>query len=111
MNEKIFLGTYERRIDEKSRVVLPYQFRKALNDGIIYQVLTEDSIKCYDSSFQKTIQAYLSRPIQERQKFFPRIEVTKIDKQGRIRLHHQFKKDENLETVLFVGKGDFFEIK
>ena len=87
----MFLGTYEPKLDDKGRVILPARFREDMEGGI---VLTRGQEHC--------IYAF---PAQEFE------QMTVPDKQGRITLPPDLRKYAGLDRELTViGAGSRAEI-
>ncbi|MFQ3307265.1 MAG: MraZ protein [Candidatus Midichloriaceae bacterium] len=120
---KIFLSTYEGKIDEKNRVSIPSNFR-----GIIDQKISKE-IYAYSSFINNCIEVCTFERIDKLQDFLENMdffsskkdaiatavlsdcEPMQLDSKGRVCLPERLIKYAQLDKkVLFVGKGNTFEI-
>lgn len=114
----VFLGTYEPKLDEKSRLILPAKFRDQLQRGL---VITRGQERClfvftmeeFEDFQTKIHQAPLtSREARDYQRVLFSGAVDQVpDKQGRISIPANLREYAGLERDLAVlGSGSRVEI-
>ncbi len=114
----MFLGTYEPRLDDKGRLILPAKFREALAPGI---VITRGQERCLygfpRSEFERVHSQMQSASLTSKQaRDFQRVFLSGAsdeipDKQGRLTIPPILRKYAALDRELAViGSGSKIEI-
>lgn len=114
----MFLGTYEPRLDDKGRLILPAKFREALAPGI---VLTRGQERCLygfpRAEFERVHAQMQSASLTSKQaRDFQRVLLSGAsdeipDKQGRLTIPPILRKYAGLDRALAViGAGSKIEI-
>ncbi len=114
----MFLGTYEPKLDDKGRVILPAKFREQLADGL---VLTRGQERCLyvfsDKEFHRMFQELKKAPTTSKQaRDYMRVLLSgasdeRPDRQGRITVPAPLRSYANLDRDLVViGAGTRAEI-
>ena len=114
----MFIGEFEYKTDEKSRVPLPPKFRKELKDGVVLRPGEEKCIVAYSVSAWRKLAASLTPDSLSRIKvrrlnraLFARAFSLDIDAQGRISLPWPLREHADIEDeVIIVGANNYFEI-
>ena len=98
----MFLGTYEPKLDDKGRVILPARFREDMEGGIVLTRGQEHCIYAFPAQEFEQMTVELRRaPLSSKQ----------ADKQGRITLPPDLRKYAGLDRELTViGAGSRAEI-
>lgn len=114
----LFLGTYEPKLDDKGRLILPARFREQLADGL---VITRGQERCLyvfpAAQFQDMYEEMRRAPLTSKQaRDYLRVMLSGAsdempDKQGRVTLSPTLRTYANLERNLTViGVGSRAEI-
>lgn len=114
----MFLGTYEPKLDDKGRLILPAKFREAMSRGMI---LARGQDRClfafsqdeFDKIYANISQAPLSsKEARDYLRVFMSGASDQLpDKQGRITIPHNLREWAGLEKDLAViGAGTRIEI-
>ncbi len=114
----MFVGSHDRRIDEKGRLVLPAKFRQELGPVAICTIGLDRCVAVYShEKWQALLQRLQSLPFtKEKARRFIRAllavadELT-VDGTGRILINGTLKKYAGLgDAVTIIGVGDHVEI-
>ncbi|MDO5049655.1 MAG: division/cell wall cluster transcriptional repressor MraZ [Actinomycetaceae bacterium] len=114
----MFLGTYEPKLDQKGRVILPAKFRDQLSDGV---VITRGQDRCLyafpTDEFQEMFNQLRKAPLSSKQaRDYIRVMLSGAsdetpDKQGRITIPANLRAYADLNRDLAViGAGTRIEI-
>lgn len=114
----MFLGTYEPKLDQKGRVILPAKFREQLTDGV---VITRGQDRCLYAfpvaEFQEMFDQLRKAPLSSKQaRDYVRVMLSGAsdetpDKQGRITIPANLRSYAGLDRDLAViGAGTRIEI-
>ena len=114
----MFLGTYEPKLDDKGRVILPARFREDMEGGIVLTRGQEHCIYAFPAQEFEQMTVELRRaPLSSKQaRDFVRVLLSGAykevpDKQGRITLPPDLRKYAGLDRELTViGAGSRAEI-
>ena len=114
----MFLGTYEPKLDDKGRVILPARFREDMEGGIVLTRGQEHCIYAFPAQEFEQMTVELRRaPLSSKQaRDYVRVLLSGAykevpDKQGRITLPPDLRKYAGLERELTViGAGSRAEI-
>lgn len=114
----MFLGTYEPRLDEKGRLILPAKFREQMSGGV---VLTRGQERCLyafpRSEFEQIHEQLRQAPLTSKQaRDYMRVFLSGAtdevpDRQGRVTIPAILRRYAGLERDLAViGSGSKVEI-
>src|SRR5699024_6748605 len=114
----MFLGTYEPKLDDKGRIILPAQFREAMSGGM---VITRGQDRCLDAFPLHDSKATHDRPLQappssKQGRDYIRVFLSGAsdevpDKQGRVTIPAILRKYAGLDRELAViGSASKIEI-
>lgn len=114
----MFIGTYEPKLDDKGRVILPARFRDDLEGGIILTRGQERCIFCFPVSvFEDMTQEMRRAPLSSKQaRDWTRVMLSSAfkelpDKQGRITVPQNLRQYAGLgKELVVIGVGDRAEI-
>ena len=114
----MFLGTYEPKLDDKGRVILPARFREDMEGGIVLTRGQEHCIYAFPAQEFEQMTVELRRaPLSSKQaRDYVRVLLSGAykevpDKQGRITLPPDLRKYAGLDRELTViGAGSRAEI-
>ena len=114
----MFLGTYEPKLDDKGRVILPARFREDMEGGIVLTRGQEHCIYAFPAQEFEQMTVELRRaPLSSKQaRDYVRVLLSGAykevpDKQGRITLPPDLRKYAGLDRELSViGAGSRAEI-
>ena len=114
----MFLGTYEPKLDDKGRVILPARFREDMEGGIVLTRGQEHCIYAFPAQEFEQMTVELRRaPLSSKQaRDYIRVLLSGAykevpDKQGRITLPPDLRKYAGLDSELTViGAGSRAEI-
>ena len=114
----MFLGTYEPKLDDKGRVILPARFREDMKGGIVLTRGQEHCIYAFPAQEFEQMTVELRRaPLSSKQaRDYVRVLLSGAykevpDKQGRITLPPDLRKYAGLDRELTViGAGSRAEI-
>ena len=114
----MFLGTYEPKLDDKGRVILPARFREDMEGGIVLTRGQEHCIYAFPAQEFEQMTVELRRaPLSSKQaRDYIRVLLSGAykevpDKQGRITLPPDLRKYADLDRELTViGAGSRAEI-
>ena len=114
----MFLGTYEPKLDDKGRVILPARFREDMEGGIVLTRGQEHCILAFPAQEFEQMTVELRRaPLSSKQaRDYVRVLLSGAykevpDKQGRITLPPDLRKYAGLDRELTViGAGSRTEI-
>ena len=114
----MFLGTYEHKLDDKGRVILPARFREDMERGIVLTRGQEHCIYAFPAQEFEQMTVELRRaPLSSKQaRDYVRVLLSGAykevpDKQGRITLPPDLRKYAGLDRELTViGAGSRAEI-
>ena len=120
---KMFLSSYENKIDKKGRVSVPATFRSHLssmgyNGFISYPSFNHAALEaCSQDRIERLSQTIdSSNPFEEKRDFFAtsilsESENLQFDTEGRVSLSNKLLNHANIKyNVLFVGLGKTFQI-
>jgi MraZ protein len=116
--DKMLLGEFQHKLDQKGRVSIPAKFRGKFSEGI---VLTRGVDSCIfgfpKSEWEKVVEKISKLPLsQSNARAFTRLMLsgafeTEIDNQGRVLIPEVLRKYANLENkVVIVGVYSRIEI-
>jgi MraZ protein len=123
MNYKLFLSTYLNKIDKKSRVSIPSQFREILSQSgsssvVIFKSISKQCLEAASIEYISMLNDAIGKldPFSEAKdafatSIFSESVVLEFDKDGRMiipKIYIDYTKID--ENALFVGKGQTFEI-
>ena len=114
----MFLGTYEPKLDDKGRVILPAKFRDELENGLVVTRGQERCLYVFSArEFESIHQAIRQAPITSKQSrdylrvFLSGATSETPDKQNRLTIPAALRKYAGLERDLVViGAGSRVEI-
>lgn len=114
----MFIGTYEPKLDDKGRVILPAKFREDLEGGIILTRGQDRCIYCFPVPvFEDMTQAMRRAPLSSKQaRDWTRVMLSSAykevpDKQGRITVPGNLRQYAGLgKELVVIGVGDRAEI-
>lgn len=114
----MFLGTYEPKLDDKGRVILPAKFREELENGIVITRGQEHCLYVFSArEFERLHDAIRQAPITSKQSrdylrvFLSGATAETPDKQNRVTLPAVLRKYAGLDKDLVViGAGSRVEI-
>lgn len=120
-SQQAYAGTFRHSMDAKHRVTVPSRWRSEGEEAQFYLVPSPDGTFLYalpPSEFQKvydTINTDPRIPAPERRRFarhfFSQAQHCVVDRQGRLLLPDEFRRQAKLESELvLVGTFDRFEI-
>jgi len=115
---QVFLGTYEPRLDEKGRLILPAKFREQMSGGV---VLTRGQERCLyafpRAEFEQIHEQLRQAPLTSKQaRDYMRVFLSGAtdevpDRQGRVTIPAILRRYAGLERDLAViGSGSKVEI-
>ncbi len=100
MNNILFFGTYQYKVDSKGRVSIPAGWKATLNiDSNGYKYTVE-----YKNNFYKDVESILK--IAKLDEISPMLTAYYLDAEGRI----IFRTEKN-KLAIFKGYGDYFTIE
>ncbi len=114
----MFLGTYEPRLDDKGRLILPARFREQLSEGL---VITQGQDRCLyiytEKEFEERLNAIVNSGAGGRQvRDFVRMFTANAsdmvpDKQGRITINSKLREYAGLDRdVAVIGAATRVEV-
>ncbi|ADH92399.1 transcriptional regulator MraZ [Arcanobacterium haemolyticum] len=114
----MFLGTYEPRLDDKGRLILPAKFRDQLANGLVVTRGQEHCLYVFPfAEFEKVLERLRQAPMTSKEaRTYTRVFLSGAndqvpDKQGRITLPVALRSYAGLDRELAViGSGDHVEI-
>jgi MraZ protein len=114
----MFLGEYDYKLDEKSRVPIPPKFRGELKDGIILIPGPEQCIFAYNPGEWKKLSQSLhsATPASSKMRKINRALFStafnlKLDMQGRIALPSPLREYAGIgDDVVITGSNNYIEI-
>lgn len=114
----MFLGTYEPRLDEKGRLILPAKYRDQLSGGLVITKGQEHCLYIYPmDTFQVVMKRLLQAPATMKEaRSYTRVFLSGasdqiLDKQGRINIPAGLREYAALtRDVSVIGSGDHAEI-
>lgn len=114
----MFLGTYEPKLDDKGRLILPAKFRDAMSSGVVITRGQERCLYAFSREDFKEIHDSLRRaPLTSKQsRDYMRVFLSGAtdevpDKQGRVTIPAILRKYAGLDKELAViGSGSKIEI-
>ncbi|CRH86864.1 cell division protein MraZ [Chlamydia trachomatis] len=114
----MFLGTYEPRLDEKGRLILPAKYRDQLSGGLVITKGQEHCLYVYPmGTFQDVMERLQQAPITMKEaRSYTRVFLSGAsdqipDKQGRINIPVGLREYAALtRDVSVIGSGDHAEI-
>ncbi|KGF05453.1 division/cell wall cluster transcriptional repressor MraZ [Arcanobacterium sp. S3PF19] len=114
----MFLGTYEPRLDDKGRLILPAKFRDRLDGGLVITRGQEHCLYVFSrDAFSKVLEKLQQAPLTSKQaRSYTRVFLSGAndqvpDRQGRITIPAILRGYADLERDLVViGSGDRVEI-
>ena len=120
-NQHAYAGTFRHAMDGKHRVTIPARWRHGGDEEQFYLMPSPDGTFLYalpPSEFQKvyeTINSDPRIPAQDRRRFarhfFSQAQHCVVDRQGRLLLPDEFRRQAGLESELvLVGTYDRFEV-
>ena len=120
-NQHAYAGTFRHFMDSKHRVTIPARWRQEGDEEQFYLMPSPDGIFLYalpPSEFQKGLRDHQQRPAHPRagparfaRHFFSQAQHCVVDRQGRLLLPDEFRRQAGLEAELvLVGTYDRFEV-
>lgn len=114
----MFLGTYEPKLDDKGRLILPSRFREQLSGGVVLTPGQEHCIYAFPTNeFERIYTELRQAPLTHKEaRKFSRVMLSGAsdqipDKQGRINIPANLRKYATLDKNLTViGAGARVEI-
>ncbi|MDY5585376.1 MAG: division/cell wall cluster transcriptional repressor MraZ [Arcanobacterium sp.] len=114
----MFLGTFEPRLDDKGRLILPAKFRDQLSSGLVVTRGQEHCLYVFPmDEFSRLLEKLQQAPMTSKEaRTYTRVFLSgandqELDKQGRISLPANLREYANLERDLVViGSGNHVEI-
>ena len=114
----MFLGTYEPRLDDKGRIILPAKYRDQLQGGLVVTKGQEHCLYVFPmSTFEALLERLQQAPLTMKEaRSYTRVFLSgatdqSLDKQGRISIPQSLREYAGLERDLSViGSGDHAEI-
>lgn len=114
----MFLGTYEPRLDEKGRLILPAKYRDQLAGGLVVTKGQEHCLYVFPmSTFESLLELLQQVPLTKKEtRSYTRVFLSGAtdqipDKQGRISIPPSLREYASLSRDLAViGSGDHAEI-
>lgn len=114
----MFMGTYEPKLDDKGRVILPARFREDLEGGVVLTRGQERCIYCFPvPEFEGMTQEMRRAPLSSKQaRDWTRVMLSSAykevpDKQGRITLPGNLRQYAGLgKELVVIGVGARAEI-
>lgn len=114
----MFLGEFRHTLDEAGRLVLPAEFRSALQDGAYLVLGLDDNLMLlpperFQALYRQLLGLSLTDPVarQLRRLMFAAATQVRLDASGRIRLPAALRQRAHLEReVVVVGVGDYIEL-
>ena len=118
LGDKMFLGEFDYKLDEKGRVSLPAKFRAKLKDGVVLAPGLENYISVYSvaqwKQFSEKINSSLMSPSKLRslnRALFATAFYIPIDKAGRISLPAPLRERAAIgDDVVIAGVNDHIEL-
>ncbi|SHI38836.1 MraZ protein [Tessaracoccus bendigoensis DSM 12906] len=114
----MFLGTYQPKLDEKGRLILPAKFREALAEGLVVTKTQDRALAVYPrATFEAKMTSLLSAPstvkeVRDYQRMLMAGASDEIpDRQGRVTIPANLRSYAGLDRdVVVIGAGDRAEI-
>jgi MraZ protein len=111
----MFLGEYERTVDEKGRVTIPAKFRSELSQGLAIVCGLKGCLLAYPLSewdaLVRRARQLSSDKTPQLFRLLASATVCNLDKKGRILLPASFRRYTAIENeVVIVGLHSYFEI-
>ena len=114
----MFLGTYQPRLDEKGRLILPAKFRDALAEGLVVTRTQDRALAVYPrATFEAKMTSLLSAPstvkeVRNYQRMLMAGASDEVpDRQGRVTIPPNLRAYAGLDRdVVVIGAGDRAEI-
>ena len=105
MNNILFFGTYQHKVDSKGRVSIPAEWRKHLIENKAYYYIFNQLLKCR-ISIESIKNDYPKSDYDFNMEMLPRIMQLNLDTEGRT----VFKQAKG-KTAILKGCGDYFTIE
>ncbi len=113
-----FRGTDLHTVDDKGRVAIPARYRHEFAEGIVLTFQPEGCVEVYPTKNYDEVSAlFTEEPATHlkgrrmRRGFFPLSEDAQLDRQGRILLPTQYRRDAQLNgAVVIIGRRECLEI-
>lgn len=114
----MFLGTYEPRLDEKGRLILPAKFRDELAEGLVITKGQEHCLYVWPlAEFGRVTEQLRNAPVTSKaardylRVFFAGASDEKVDKQGRVTVPVPLRTYAGLRRdCVVIGANDRVEI-
>lgn len=114
----MFLGTYQPKLDEKGRLILPAKFRDALAEGLVMTRTQERALAVYPrTAFEAKMTSLISAPstvkqVRDYQRMLMAGASDEVpDRQGRVTIPPHLRSYAGLDRdVVVIGAGDRAEI-
>lgn len=114
----MFMGEYHHNLDEKSRIVIPSNFRFELKDNFIIAKGLENCLYIFSNDeWQKVVSKLESLPFTKKdvrvfkRAFFSGASNVEVDKSGRIVISSNLKDYARIKReCVIIGAGDRIEI-
>lgn len=114
----MFLGTYQPKLDDKGRLILPAKFRDSLAEGLVVTRTQERALAVYPrATFEAKMASLLSAPstvkqVRDYQRMLMAGASDEVpDKQGRVTIPPHLRSYAGLDRdVVVIGAGDRAEI-
>jgi len=114
----VLVGTYEHKIDSKSRIVLPSKFREELGDSVVSTIGIDRCVSLYSpSEWEKVMEKLQDLPFSKsKTRGLLRVMLSsahelQVDSAGRVLLPAVLRQHgELVQDVVFVGVSDHVEM-
>lgn len=114
----MFFGTYQPKLDEKGRLILPAKFRDQLEDGLVVTRTQERALAVYPrAAFELKMSELMSAPstvkqVRDYQRMLMAGASDEVpDRQGRVTIPPNLRQYAGLDRdVVVIGAGDRAEI-
>jgi MraZ protein len=104
-----FFGSYEHALDPKGRVVLPFRFRSAFEQGAMLSAYLEGCLALWTpEEFDRQLSLLLERAAEgPEQRNLARVQLARsyevaVDRQGRLPIPQPLREFARLESVVLV---------
>lgn len=115
----MFFGQHQQKLDSKSRMTIPSQYRRYLEDGMMVTVsVYDDCLLLFPmeewkirSAKIESLKGVSSAVRKVRRLFFSHAEQVELDKQGRILVNQRLRDVGQIDTdVMVAGNNTHLEI-
>ncbi len=112
-----FLGEYEYRLDEKSRVAIPPKFREEFRTGMVLAPGLEKCLRIYPlPQWEKIAEKLAALPLTDKTRKISRFTFAtafslELDTQGRVALPHPSREYAEIRDIVIVaGVNTYLEL-